>query len=314
MICSIIALSAAAIADSAQPPADNAALRYWMAFAQMNDSQISHADVVRMDAIINSGSAWEEKRFGPIIEQNKTAIETLIRGSRLPYCDWGLESELGPQTPIEYVPKARALARLNNMYAIRLAATGDYHGAVRSTIAGIRFAQHLAENGSFLGALTAKSALIPALIQAERSAEGNRIPADDLASLRQAVSALPEGGFDWSSAARSEGRALHSLMEKMSGANARSLFEQWFGTAPGAGFHAPTKAEIDQLDRVMEAYAKLLSLPPGQGEAQMPALQKQIADLDPASRTGVPNPARMLAARTEIVKAQHRAKEALKLQ
>jgi len=90
MLCSITALSATAIADSTQKAADNAALRYWMAFAQMNDSQISHADAMRMDAIINSGSAWEEKRFGPIVEQNKAVIETMIRGSQLPYCDWGL--------------------------------------------------------------------------------------------------------------------------------------------------------------------------------------------------------------------------------
>jgi len=313
MLCLLIALSATAIADSAQKPADNAALRYWMAFAQMNDSQIAHADAMRMDAMINSGSAWDEQQFGPIVQQNKAAVETMIRGSRLPYCDWGLESELGPETPIEYAPKARALARLNNMYSIRLASTGDYHGSARSSIAGIRFAQHLAENGSFLGTLTAKSALIPALIQAERLAASNRMSADDLASLRQALRALPEGGFDWSSAARAEGKALHSLLTTMSGANARSLYERWFGAAPEAGFHAPTKAEIDQMDRVMESFAKLLGMPPEQAEAQLPPLQKQIAALDPTSRNGVPNPARMLAARTEIVKAQRRVKEALKL-
>jgi hypothetical protein len=314
ILCSITALSATSIADSTQKPADNAALRYWMAFAQMNDSQISHTDAMRMDAMINSGSAWEEKQFGPILEQNKAAIETMIRASRLSYCDWGLESELGPETPIEYVPKARALARLNNLYSVRLASTGDYHGAARSTIAGIRFAQHLAENGSFLSALTAKSALIPALIQAERIAASNRVHGDDLASVLQAVRALPEGGFDWSSATRAEGNALHSALATMTGANARSLYEQWFGSAPDTAFHPPTKTEIDQVDRVMESYARLLGMLPQQAEAQLPALQKQIADLDPTSRRGIPDPARMLAARTEIVRAQRRVKEALKIE
>jgi hypothetical protein len=313
-LCSILALSSTAIADSTQKPADNAALRYWMAFAQMNDSQISHVDAMRMDAMINSGSAWDEKQFGPILEQNKAAIETMIRGSNLPYCDWGLESELGPATPIDYVPKARALARLNNMYAMRLASVGDYHGAARSTIAGIRFAQHLAENGSFLSALTAKSALLPALIQAERITANNRMHGDDLASILQAVRALPEGGFDWPAATRAEATALHSFLATMTGANARSLYEQWFGTAPDAGFHPPTRTEIDQLDRVMESYAKLLSMPPEQADAQLHALQKQIADLDSTPKRGIPDPARMLAARTEIVKAQRRVKEALKMQ
>jgi hypothetical protein len=313
-LCLIVALSATAIADSTQKPADNAALRYWMAFAQMNDSQISHTDAMRMDAMINGGSPWEEKQFGPILEKNKPAIETMIRGSLLPYCDWGLESERGPETPIDYVPKARALARLNNLYSLRLSSMGDYHGATGSTIAGIRFAQHLSENGSFLGALAAKSALIPALIQSERIAASNRMHADDLASLRQAVRALPDGGFDWPSAARAEKNALHSLLAKMSAANAKSLYEQWFGASPEPGFHAPTEADIDQMDRVMESFAKLLRMQPELAEAQLPTLQKQIANLDQTSRNGVPNPARMLAARAEIVKAQRRVKDALKLQ
>ncbi len=314
LLYSILALSATAIADSTQKPADNAALRYWMAFAQMNDSQISHVDAMRMDAMINSGSAWDEKQLGPILEQNKAAIETMIRGSQLPYCEWGLETERGPETPIDYVPKARAIARLNNLYSMRLASTGDYHGAARSTIAGIRFVQHLAENGSFLSALTAKSALLPALIQVERIVASNRIHGDDLASVLQAVRALPEGGFDWSSATRAEAKALHSFLATMTGANARSLYEQWFGTAPDAAFHPPTKAEIDQLDRVMDSYARLLGMPPEQAEAQLPTLQKQIAGLDSTSKRGIPDPARMLAARTEIVKAQRRVKEALKIQ
>jgi hypothetical protein len=64
----------------------------------------------------------------------------------------------------------------------------------------------------------------------------------------------------------------------------------------------------------MAHYAQLLSMPPEQAEAQLPALQKEIADLDMTSRTGIPNPARMLAQRTAIVKAQRKVKEALKIQ
>ena len=307
--------AAFALADSTQKPADNAALRYWMAFAQMNDSQISPAEVMRMNAMINGGSPWDEREFGPIVERNKAAIETMIRGSHLPYCEWGLETDLGPDTPIEYVPKAGALARLNNMYSMRLASAGDYHGAVRSTIAGVRFAQHLAENGSFLGALTAKTALIPALLQAERLAVSNQVPPDDLAALRETVTALPIGGLDWSFAAHAEGAALHSVLIEMSDSrNLQALHEKWFGDVPDAEFRAPTRKEIEQLDRVMAHYAQLLRLPPEQAEAQLPALQKEIADLDKTSRTGVPNPARMLAQRTAIVKAQREAKEALKIQ
>ena len=310
-----LATAASVFGDSTQKPADNAALRYWMAFAQMRDSQVSPAETMRMNAMINGGVPWDETQFGPIVEQNKAAIETMIRGSRLPYCEWGLETDLGPDTPIEYVPKAAAMARLNNMYSMRLASAGHYHSAVRSTIAGVRFAQHLAENESFLGALTAKAALIPALMQAQHLATSAQVPPDDLAALRETVTALPIGGLDWSFAAHAEGAALHSLLIDMSDSRSpQALYEKWFSDVPDAEFRAPTRKEIEQLDRVMEHYAQLLSIPPELAEVQLPALQKEIADLDKTSRTGVPNPARMLAQRTTIVKVQREALAALKVQ
>jgi hypothetical protein len=310
-----LATGASAPAESTQKPADNAALRYWMAFAQMRDSQVSPAETMRMNAMINGGGPWDETQFGPIVEQNKAAIETMIRGSRLPYCEWGLENDLGPDTPIEYVPKATAMARLNNMYSMRLASAGHYHSAVRSTIAGVRFAQHLAGNGSFLGALTAKTALIPALMQAQHLATSSQVSPDDLAALRETVTALPIGGLDWSFAAHGEGAALHSLLIDMSDSrNPQALYKKWFSDAPDAEFRGPTRKEIEQLDRVMAHYAQLLSMPPEQAEAQLPGLQKEIADLDKTSRTGVPNPARMLAQRTAIVKAQRETLAALKVQ
>src|SRR5277367_5705269 len=100
-------------AQPAPKPADNAALRYWMAFAEMNDSPISAEDAARMDAIVTGKAPWDEQKFGPLVEQNKDAIETMIRGTQLPYCEWGGEYNLGPDAPMAYLAKARALARLD---------------------------------------------------------------------------------------------------------------------------------------------------------------------------------------------------------
>ena len=109
IVCIFGILSSPAAAQKASRPADNAALRYWMAFAQMNDSPISGEDAALMDAIVNGNAPWDEQKFGPLVEQNKEAIETMIRGTRLPFCDWGIEYDLGPDAPIAYLPKARAL-------------------------------------------------------------------------------------------------------------------------------------------------------------------------------------------------------------
>jgi len=61
--CIIAALSAFGAAQQRPRAADNAALRYWMAFAQMNDSPISTEGAARMDAIVNGKTPWDEQKF-----------------------------------------------------------------------------------------------------------------------------------------------------------------------------------------------------------------------------------------------------------
>ena len=309
-----LCLVAAVCAETAQKPADNAALRYWMAFAQMNNSQISPSDLLRMDAMINRGLPWDEEKFGSFVAQNRAAIETMIRGTSLPYCEWGVESNLGPEAPIEYVPKARTMARLNSLYGMRLEATGHEDGAVRAAIAGIRFAQHLSENASFIGTLIAQSALIPHLKFATQLSRHGHLSAENESVLRHAVRALPEGAFDWSAAARVEGVTLHSVFANLAHANnPKSTYEKWFGDVT-SNFHVPTQKELAALDHAWTDYANLLGLPPQEAQDQLPTLQKEIANLDPVLRVGMPDPAHMVAARAELIKAQHATAEALGIQ
>jgi len=311
----MIALGGCVAGQQNLRPADNAALRYWMAFAQMNDSAISMPDAMRVDAMLAGGIPWDEQKYGGFVEQNKAALETLIRGTQLPYCEWGIEWKLGPEAPIAYLPKARALARLNGLYVMRLASAGAYNQAVSANIAGIRFAVHLAQNASFVGTLTAKSALIPQLKLAAQLAASKRLSASDLTSLRKSLKELPEGGFDWSYAARVEGETLHSILLTMSQeSDPKSFYVRWFGASSQPEFHAPSQKELHELDGATALYAKLLGMPPDTANAQLPVLQKQIAALDPVSRIGIANPARMIAARAEVIKAQHESAEVLGMQ
>lgn len=301
--------------QAAERPGDNAALRYWMAFAQMNDSNISAGDAARIDAIVNGKAPWDEEKFGPLVEQNKAAIETMIRGTQLPYCDWGIEYSLGPDAPIAHLPKARALARLNRLYAERLASAGDDDGAVRATVAGIRFAQHMAENASFVGALTAKAALIPQLTESKELAASGRLSSAQISELRTAVQALREGGFGWQGTALLEGVAIRRSMTTLSDAtDPKALYQAWFGDPAPQTFRAPSYKDKDDLDRVMALYAKLLGMTPDAASAQLTTLQKQIAALNPVIQMAVPNPARMIAARAEVIKAQHETADALGIQ
>src|SRR5882762_9972186 len=79
-----ILTAATAPAHDVYRTADNAALRYWMAFALMNDAPISKESTARLDAILAGTSPWDEQQFGPLLDHNKEALDTMIRGTRLP--------------------------------------------------------------------------------------------------------------------------------------------------------------------------------------------------------------------------------------
>src|SRR6266446_7947629 len=103
----------------------NAALRYWMAFAELQDPPTDRATAELLEKTAAGEAAWDEAKLGPILDKNETAIWRMQRATKLPECDWGLEYDLGPRASIAYVPKARVLARLNTLDGMRLAAKGD---------------------------------------------------------------------------------------------------------------------------------------------------------------------------------------------
>src|SRR5690348_15444451 len=137
----------------------NAALRYWLAFAELQDPPTDQATKDLLEKTAAGEIPWDEAKLGPIIEQNETAILMMQRASKLPECDWGLEYDRGPRASIAYAPRARVLAKLNTLYGMRLAAKGDSQRAVDTWLSGIRFSQHLAQGGTLIFSLIAKMGL-----------------------------------------------------------------------------------------------------------------------------------------------------------
>ncbi len=124
----------------------------------------------------------------------------MLRGTKLPDCDWGLEYGRGPRAPIAYLARARVMARLNTLQAIREIVAGDSHAAVERLLAGIRFSTHLSKGGTLISALTAKSALLPSLrlltLEVTKGGMTNAQTKQTLAVLK----ALPGDGFNWATA------------------------------------------------------------------------------------------------------------------
>src|ERR1700739_1969749 len=85
---------------------DNAALRYWSAFAQMQDAAISDEQVKQLNLILEGTSPYADLEYKDLLEKNRLALQTMARGTTLQKCDWGIDYQLGSETPVDYVRKA----------------------------------------------------------------------------------------------------------------------------------------------------------------------------------------------------------------
>jgi hypothetical protein len=183
----------------------NAALRYWMAFAVMKDPPDARNGITLelMDRIA-AGTAPIDDRIIRVLDENREALEIMRRASALPSCDWGLEYELGSLTPIAHLAKGRVLGRLNVLAGQRLAASNQWGQAVDAWIAGVRFSQHLAQGGSLIAALSARSILRPALNAVVKAMAQPSLDAAHRTQIAAVVRALPDAEFDWDAAMKRE--------------------------------------------------------------------------------------------------------------
>ncbi len=296
-------LIASPIVAQVPPGADNnAALRYWNAFAQMSDASITEAQSRQLEAIANGASAWDESAFGKLVDDNAEAVETMVRGTSFPYCAWGLDFKLGAATPIPQIPRGRALARLNVLTAQRLAAQGNSKDATIHLLAGIRFAQDLSQDMSLIGVLTGKLALASDLNAAAALAQSNKLSKSDREKLAQAVRALPPDIFDWSQSIRKESAAIQDALVQLEQAKDPAQYLAKWGVNYGNwnGKLRPNIEEIRQYDSVMADAARAFRLPTAQADKQLATVTATINGMGPAVRAFTPSLSRANASRKEV--------------
>jgi hypothetical protein len=213
LVCILSFASLAAVAGAsgrAQTCGENAALRYWMALAQMENPDASSDLAQQLEKTARGQMPWDAA-LAPSVERNRAALATMHRGSRLTYCDWGLEWEqLGAATPIAQLPRLRALWRLNVLYGMYLLQQGKPSEAAKTWIAGIAFSRHIAAGTPLLGALMASTSLRSHFKAIELAITEKKLDGPSLRLLEEAVAALPEDGFDWSECVRIELAGLRS--------------------------------------------------------------------------------------------------------
>jgi hypothetical protein len=138
MILIALLSAGSALAQRNTSLTENAALRYWSAFSEVQDSGITDQQAKELNAILDGTAPYDDSKYEDLLEKNTLALEIMARATSLPNCDWGLDYGLGHDVPVDYARKALVLGRLNVLYAFHLLKTGNKDGAVRALAAGLR--------------------------------------------------------------------------------------------------------------------------------------------------------------------------------
>jgi hypothetical protein len=268
MILFAVLSSGSASAQQKVKLGDNAALRYWSAFAQMQDAAITNEQVKELHAIFDGTTPYDDLKFKDLVEKNRRALETMARGTALPHCDWGLEYEIGPDFPTDYPVKAVALARLNVLYAFHLLSAGDKDGAVRALVAGLRFSRDVGNGGIMLSTVLAEDSLLNHLRAVGFAFRTAGLTNQQRWVLAKALAQLSQEPLDWQSAIKRE-MEVYSMLP-------------WPSTAP-------------PLERIIHAYQGVLKDP-----STLPKLQQMIASAPQPFQGLIIDPKRTLKNKQEL--------------
>jgi hypothetical protein len=256
---------------------DNAALRYWSAFAQMQDSAITDEQAKELNLILEGTAPYSDLKYRGLVEKNRPALETMIRGTALPACDWGIDYQLGSETPVDYVRRALELGRLNVLYSFHLLIAHDKDGAVRVLAAGVRFSHDVANDGTLFATVAAKDLLAEDLRGMSFALHVDDLSAAQKATLQKALAPLGPDGLDWEAGVKRELGVLRVPIP----------------TPQGPKVLDPRASAA--LAKVIPSYAAMLTDP-----SLLAGLQETIAGAPKQLADIIPNPKRVLEEKQDL--------------
>jgi hypothetical protein len=248
---------------------ENAALRYWSAFSEVQDSGITDQQAKELNAILDGMAPYDDSKYKDLLEKNTLALEIMARATSLPNCDWGLDYGLGHEVPVDYARKALVLGRLNVLYAFHLLKTGNKDGAVRALAAGLRFSHDVGNGGSLFATLIAKDLLTSHLRAVAGALRLEQLSASQRSQLQTAVARVGEG-LDWPMAAKRDLEALR-------------------------GDYAGNSQTSAALTRIISSYLTALN-----DESKLPALDQAVQGAPQELANMIPNAKRVLEQKQDL--------------
>lgn len=286
----------------AQNPRDlgnNAALQYLSAFLQLEDADVQDADVKALGGIVAGTQPYDDAKFGKLVEKNTLAIETMIVGSKIEPCDWGLAQRgHSPETPVTYFWRARALGRLDLLYVLRAFSKGNQDDAVRALTAGMKFSRHVLSGGPLVPALIAKGLLLQQLSVANRLLDSGKLTASQIETLRGTVAVLGSQGVDWQAAMRVEMTVVKTALdEERAAPDPRQYYKRVLGKEAPASFHGVAPEDYASLEKISAAFVRMLK------DDDAVPVRQAIGAASPMVQEWVPNPDHLLAAKQDLKNA-----------
>ncbi|MBV9034949.1 MAG: hypothetical protein JO182_10710 [Acidobacteriaceae bacterium] len=258
-----------ALAQGNASIAENAALRYWSAFSEVKDADITDQQAKEIRAILDGTAPYDDSKYKALLEKNTLALEIMGRGTSLRNCDWGLDYGLGPDMPVDYARKALGLGRLNVLYALHLFKTGNKEGAVHALGAGLRFSHDVGNGGTLLATLIAKSLLVSHLKAIASAFRLEQLSSAQHSELQSAVTRVGEG-LDWPMAAK---RDLEALRQ----------------------YYAGSSQTVAALNRIISSYVAVLN-----DGSKLPILKQAIEGAPQDLADVIPNAKQVLEAKQDL--------------
>jgi len=269
MILIALLSAGSALAQRNAPLTENAALRYWSAFSEVQDSGITDQQARELNAILDGTAPYDDSKYKDLLEKNTLALEIMARATSLPNCDWGLDYGLGHDVPVDYARKALVLGRLNVLYAFHLLKTGNKDGAVRALAAGLRFSHDVGNGGSLFATLIAKDLLTSHLRSVADALRLEQLSAGQRSQLQTAVARVREG-LDWPMAAKRDLEALR-------------------------GDYAGNSQTSAALTRIISSYVAALN-----DESKLPVLDQAVQGAPQELANVIPDAKRVLAQKQDL--------------
>ena len=193
VLTSFTILAATSRAQRQQPAGEglgnNAALRYWQAFAHLPKLDEQQQKLLT-DAANGTANGPDAAK---LLEGGRDALLYLRRGAAIGACDWGLHPEDGPYLLLPHLGKGRELGRLASAQARQDFAKGNARQAVDGAADAIVLGRHLSTDLTAIVSYLVQLAVERNAIETLASHLGD-LDAATLEHLDRRLAALPPGG------------------------------------------------------------------------------------------------------------------------